>query len=73
VQLASSRRYERPQALENLHVTASATIAGAWLGERVFGVLEWPTELGAKALVLLVVVAPDVTGALDMYLQAHTP
>jgi hypothetical protein len=63
----------QPWALVLAPLAAPAMIAGAWFGERVYGVLERPTELGAKALVLLAVAVPIVTGALDLYLRAHTP
>jgi len=54
-------------------LAAPALAIGAWLGERLFGVLECPTEVGAKALLLLAVVVPLLTGAVDLYLRTHTP
>src|SRR5262249_11624189 len=63
----------QPWALALVPLAAPAAVAGAWLGERVFAVLNRPTELGAKGLVLLAVAAPLLTGMLDLYLRMHTP
>jgi hypothetical protein len=63
----------QPWALLLLPLAAPAMLAGAWAGARIFQVLERPSELGAKALVLMVVVAPLLTGTLDLYLRTHTP
>ena len=63
----------KPWGFALVPLAAPAIIAGAWLGKRMFGVLDRPTELGAKALVLLAVAVPLLTGVLDLYLRAQTP
>jgi hypothetical protein len=60
----------QPWALAPLATPAMVT--GAWLGERMFGVLDRPTDLKAKALLLLAVAVPLLTGVLDLYLRMHT-
>jgi hypothetical protein len=63
----------QPWAMLLTPLAAPAMLAGAWVGARIFQTLERPTELSAKALVLVAVVMPLLTGALDLYLRTHTP
>jgi hypothetical protein len=53
--------------------TAPAMLLGALIGERIFRILERPTELAVKALVLSSICVPLLTGAVDLYLRVHTP
>jgi len=63
----------QPWALALVPLATPAMFAGAWLGKRMFNILEHPSALAAKALVLMAVIVPLLTGTLDLYLRTHTP
>jgi hypothetical protein len=63
----------QPWAFTLVPLAAPAMLAGAWLGKRTFNILEHPSVLAVKALVLMGVVVPLLTGMLDLYMRAHTP
>jgi hypothetical protein len=54
-------------------LTTLAMPLGARLGSWLASVVEHPTELPAKLLVVLCAIIPLCTGALDIYMRGHTP
>jgi hypothetical protein len=52
---------------------APVAVAGAWVAERLLGVIETPTRRSVIVAVVLIGLAlPALTGALDLYLRTHT-
>ena len=73
VTFALSRGTVGPQLVGAIAATLTFAI-GAWLGGRIWSVVERPTRGGVLAFVVLAgICAPALTGAVDLYLRAHTP
>ncbi len=59
-------------ALPLVLLAAPALALGMWLGRSVSRTLDTPTGLGARALPLIAVIVPLLTGAVDLYLRMRT-